>query len=223
MNLRSLLLSLVFAANLSAQVRVINYGFPGENTSELDARLDSALRQFNPNYVVLFAGANDALNEKKFLAANETGAHLKAMVARIKTRGAQAILVTVHDPDLTRLMARHKQEAYGDIPPLQRLAMVNEQVRGVAEIEHVPLAPFSIVLSKAGGTNAELSTDGVHLTAKGYALLAGTVRAQLPKHLPTDAIVLCFGDSLTYGIGVRPPNSSETAETYPSQLRALLH
>jgi acyl-CoA thioesterase-1 len=224
MNLRSLFLSLVFAANLSAQVRVINDGFPRENTSELDARLDSALRQFNPNYVVLFAGANDALNEKKFLAANETGAHLKAMVDRVKARGAQAILVTVHDPDLTRLMARHKQEAYGDIPPLQRLAMVNEQVRGVAQVEHVPLAPFSIVLSKAGGTNAELSTDGVHLTAKGYALLAGTVRAQLPKHLPADAIVLCFGDSLTYGIGVRPPNSSsETAETYPSQLRALLH
>jgi acyl-CoA thioesterase-1 len=79
------------------------------------------------------------------------------------------------------------------------------------------------VLQKAGGANSELSTDGVHLTAKGYGLLATAVRSQLPKNLPGSATILCFGDSLTYGIGVRPANSlSETAETYPAQLRALL-
>lgn len=73
MNLRSFLLSLTFAAHLSAQVRVINDGFPGENTCELDVRLDGALQQFNPDYVVLFAGGNDALNENKFLAARDRG------------------------------------------------------------------------------------------------------------------------------------------------------
>jgi acyl-CoA thioesterase-1 len=69
MNLRSFLLSLVFAVRLSAQVLVINDGFPGENTSELDARLDGSLQKFKPDYVVLLAGGNDALNEKKFSPA----------------------------------------------------------------------------------------------------------------------------------------------------------
>lgn len=223
MNFRCFLLSLVFVAPVSAQVRVINDGFPGENTAELDTRLDEALHQFKPDYVVLFAGANDALNEKKFLPASESGIHLRAMAHRINRSRAQVIMVTVHDPDLTRLMTRHKPEAYGDTPPLQRLALVNEQIRSVAQLEHAPVVPFSTVLQKAGGTNAELSTDGVHLTAKGYALLAVAVRAHLPTNLPCNTTILCFGDSLTYGIGVRPANSlSETAETYPAQLRMLL-
>jgi acyl-CoA thioesterase-1 len=223
MDLRHLLLGLIFTAPVLAQPRVINNGFPGENTAELDARLDTALNQFTPDYVVLFAGTNDALNEQKFLPVEETGKHLEAMARRISKRGSQVILVTVHDPDLTRLMARHKSAAYGDTPPLERVAAVNDQIRRVAKLEHTQLAPFATVLHQAGGANSELSTDGVHLTAKGYGLLASTVRAQLPDHLPANATILCFGDSLTYGIGVRPPNStSESGNTYPAQLRALL-
>ena len=204
-------------------VRVINEGFPGENTAELDARLDGLLDQLKPHFVVLFAGANDALNEKKFLAAEETERHLQAMARRIKKRGARILMVTVHDPDLSRLMARHRPEAYGDTPPLERIAMVNDGIRRTAQMEHAQLVPFDAVLRKAGGANAELSSDGVHLTARGYGILASAVRDQLPKQLPANATILCFGDSLTYGIGVRPPNhSSETENTYPAQLRVLL-
>src|ERR1700755_3097145 len=100
MNLSRFLLSVVFAAQVWAQTRVIGDGFPGENTSELDGRLDGALQQFRPDYVVLFAGVNDALNEKKFLPAVQTQSHLQSMADRIKRHGAQVILVTVHDPDL---------------------------------------------------------------------------------------------------------------------------
>jgi acyl-CoA thioesterase-1 len=85
------------------------------------------------------------------------------------------------------------------------------------------LVPFNAILRNAGGANNDLSTDGVHLTAKGYALLAQAIRKQLPKQLPANTTILCFGDSITYGIGVRPANNApETPETYPSQLRTLL-
>jgi acyl-CoA thioesterase-1 len=207
---------------LAAQVKVINEGFPGENTAELDSRLDDLLTQFQPNFVVLFAGANDALNEKKFLSTQESGDRLDAMTRRIRSHGAQVILVTIHDPDMTRLMARHKPQVYGNQPPLQRVKAVNAQILRVAKTEHTKLVQFATILSKAGGANSRLSTDGVHLTAAGYSLLAAAVRAQLPDHMPANTTVLCFGDSLTYGIGVRPTNgATETAATYPAQLRAL--
>lgn len=223
MRLCLLIVALFSSFSGNAQPRVINEGFPGSNTAELDARLDRALQEFKPTYVVLFVGANDALNEKKFLTPRQTGIHLVAMVQRIEDTGANVVMVTVHDPDVVRLMKRHNPEAYGGTPPLKRLAMVNDRVRDTARRHHAALVPFHKVLRKAGGANTELSTDGVHLTAKGYGMLAAAVRAKLPKHLAANAIVLCFGDSLTYGIGVRPPNNApEPATTYPAQLRVLL-
>jgi acyl-CoA thioesterase-1 len=218
-----LLLALFSAFSGSAQMRVINDGFPGRNTAELDAQLDGALHKFKPTYVVLFAGGNDALNEKKFLPAEQTCAHLEAMVQRIEKTGANVVMVTMHDPDIIRLMKRHDPVIYTGIPPLKRLAMVNVCIRETAKRDHAPLVPFHEVLQKEGGANEELSTDGVHLTAKGYGMLAAAVRAKLPQHLPVNTTILCFGDSLTYGIGVRPLNdASETGQTYPAQLRALL-
>lgn len=64
----------------------------------------------------------------------------------------------------------------------------------------------------------------MHLTAKGYALLARTVRSSLPKHVTQDASVLCIGDSLTYGIGVRPAGgTTESDQTYPAVLQRFLN
>ncbi|MEZ2347070.1 GDSL-type esterase/lipase family protein [Terriglobus sp. RCC_193] len=208
---------------MRAQVRVINDGFPGENTEELDSRIDGALRAYHPQIVVLFVGANDALNDKKLLPSAYTERHLEAMVKSSTATGAQVVMVQIHTPDMVQLMKRHKLEEYEGVGPLQRLAVVNDFIAQVAQKEHTGLVRFGDVLNKAGGANHKLSTDGVHLTAKGYGLLAQAVHLQLPANLPANTTILCFGDSLTYGIGVRPPNGApETPETYPSQLRSLL-
>lgn len=221
--LNILLLSLLASLPLAAQIRVVNDGFPGENTAELDAHLSDALQQVHPQYVVLFAGANDALNDKKLLPIGMTSGRLDAMVKTIEAIGAKAIIVQPHAPDMARLMTRHKLEDYHGIGPLERLAMVNKSIATIAHKDHATLVPFADILKQAGGANKDLSIDGVHLTPKGYGLLAHAIREQLPKQLPADTTILCFGDSITYGIGVRPANNApETPETYPSQLRALL-
>src|ERR1700750_2812484 len=88
MRLRDILLCMIFATSVYGQVRVINDGFPGENTAELDSRLDNALALFTPDYVVVFAGVNDALNERKFLRPSETGSHLQHMADRVKAHRA---------------------------------------------------------------------------------------------------------------------------------------
>jgi acyl-CoA thioesterase I len=219
----ALLLSLVLqTAAAAATPTVINIGYPGFNTAELDAKLDEALQIAKPKYVILMAGANDALNDKKFLSAEQTRLHLQAMVRRAQASGAIVILVTTHDPDLKRLLRRHRPEDYGASSPLDRLAIVNSIVVVVAAQQNVTVVDFHKTLAQAGGANTDLSTDGVHLTAKGYGMLARAVRAKLPEKIPAQDTVLCFGDSLTYGYGVRARNSEETPLTYPSQLRQLL-
>lgn len=206
----------------SASAEVIGLGFPGENTAELDARFDRVLA-LHPAWIVIFAGGNDALNPAKFLAPQETRKNLLDMILRSRQAGARVVLVTMHQPDLARLLKRHAVADYGSKSPTERVRELDDMITALALQNKIPLADFRTTLLAHGGPNPSLSTDGVHLTRAGYGLLAATVRAKLPRHVPRSEPVVCFGDSLTYGIGVRAPgDATESNDTYPAQLRALL-
>jgi acyl-CoA thioesterase-1 len=200
---------------------VINLDFPGANTAELAARFDSALKM-HPKIVVVMAGANDALNPAKLLPPEASRKNLEFMVTRANDTGVQIVLVNLHDPDFARLLARHKLTEYGDTPPEQRVSDINRVLREVALVSGIALGDFHAVLEGKGGATVALSTDGLHLMRDGYALLASAVHTQLPEHDPDSDTIVCFGDSLTYGIGVRAENAPETDDTYPAKLRALL-
>jgi acyl-CoA thioesterase-1 len=208
---------------LVAAVRVINEGVPGESSTEVGLRLDAALKQYKPQFVVIFVGMNDAVNDRKFLSPEQTGGHVDAMIKQSQAIGAAVVIVSVHQPDMVRLLQRHKPEAYDSVSPTQRIDRVNNVLQIIAQRNHATFADFHEALNKAGGADIGMSTDGVHLTAKGYALLASTVRNALPSHIDPESTVLCMGDSLTYGIGVRPVGRApEDAMTYPAQLQSLL-
>jgi acyl-CoA thioesterase I len=215
-------ISILTAAGRAVNGQVMNVGFPGENTAELDARFASLLGM-HPNIVVLMAGANDALNTAKLLPLEVSRAHVQNMITQAQDAGVKLMLVTVHAPDVERLLTRHKVTDYGNNPPQQRMAALNDMLREVAHRNAIPLVDFATVFAANGGASTHLSTDGVHLTRSGYGLLASAVYAELPKPLSSSTKIVCFGDSLTYGIGVRAPgNAAETDDTYPAQLRALL-
>jgi len=205
-----------------AGAEVINLGFPGENTAELDARFDRVLA-LHPAWVVIFAGGNDALNPAKFLAPEVSRENLLHMISRSREAGARVVLVTIHEPDLARLLKRHAVAEYGNKSPAERVRELDAVITALAAQYKIPLADFRSKLLASGGPNLRLSADGVHLTRAGYALLAATVRAKFPHHVPSSKTIVCFGDSLTYGIGVRAPgNAPESNDTYPARLRALL-
>lgn len=213
-------LFIFLAVPLSAQT-VVNSGVPGENSADVLKRTPSVLLANMPAVAVVFVGMNDAANDKKFLSAEQTSANVLEMVKDIEAAGAVPVLVTVHYPDEVQLMARHDVKVYGDKLPAARVDTVNRALETIAREQHVALAGFHDALRLAGGANAVLSTDGVHMTAAGYALLAKTVFAALPGSARNGTVV-CLGDSLTYGIGVRENGASEGQETYPAQLRNLL-
>lgn len=203
-----------------AAMKVINRGIPGQTTAEIDERTETELSNYNPDVVVLFAGMNDAVNDRKFLSPKSSHAHLESVVRKCQHHGSRVVLVTVHQPDTTRLMQRHKPEVYGNRSPEQRIRDLNVEILSVAAQNDLPVVDFASILKEHGGATTEWSTDGVHLTAKGYALLAQAVFMQLQR-MGNVQTVLCLGDSLTYGIGVRKPESPETAETYPSNLSSF--
>jgi lysophospholipase L1-like esterase len=115
-------IALFSSAFLSAQT-VLNSGVPGENSAEVLKRTPSVLQTNKPTLVVVFAGMNDAANDKKLVSPEQTAANVLAIVQDVEAADAVPILVTVHAPDETRLMARHDPKVYGDRLPSQRVPL----------------------------------------------------------------------------------------------------
>ena len=66
------------------------------------------------------------------------------------------------------------------------------------------------------------TTDGVHYTAAGYALLAEAVTGALAGKIKPGQRIVCFGDSLTFGAGAKGAGTIE-GDTYPAKLATFLN
>jgi len=77
--------------------RVINCGVSGELTAGGRRRLPAVLQEYRPDLVVLCHGGNDLLQR---VDAREIAANLGSMIAMIKSRGADVLLVGVPEPRL---------------------------------------------------------------------------------------------------------------------------
>lgn len=204
--------------------RVCNAGFPGENSVQVLQRLPEALAACpHPAFVVLFVGMNDAVNDKRFLQPEQTLAAVTQILKSISAVGGRGLVVTVHMPDEVRLLQRHSPATYGDRSPAQRIQDTNHALRKAALGQGAKVIDFNDVLARAGGATTALSTDGVHLTVRGYQLLANAVASALPK-VASGTTILCLGDSLTYGTGVRAMDAPDAgSDSYPQQLERLLN
>jgi hypothetical protein len=113
----------------TAQVRVLTEVQPGASTAELVPKLKEALKQRKPQVVVLFVGMNDAVNDRKFILPAQTAANPLERVHDSEASGAKVLLVTLHIPDVKRLMQRHSPAAYGNDPPQRRIKETNAASR----------------------------------------------------------------------------------------------
>lgn len=216
---------IILLLNVSLYAAVVcNAGFPGENSAQILRQMPQALAACpNPVAIVVFVGMNDAANGKRLLTPEQTCENVLAILQASKSAGAESLLVTIHQPDRKRLMQRHKAAEYGGRTPDRRVEDANQALRAAARETHSRVVNFNRVLAKAGGADPSLSTDGVHLTEEGYRLLAKAVEQKLPKK-DRHGRILCLGDSLTYGIGVRLPDAPDAGSlSYPQQLQTMLN
>lgn len=194
---------------------VLNKGVSGENSAEGKARFERDVVDQKPDAVLIYFGLNDTLNEPKFLSREVFLANLEWMIDKAREQHIVPLISSIHHPDVARLLERHKPESYAPTGPTAKVDLYNGDIRNLASRKDVPLADFCLALDKAGGASPALSSDGVHLTARGNRLLAATfyrLIMQLP-HRP--AKIVCFGDSVTFGQG------STSAETYPAFLQRM--
>lgn len=213
-------------------LEILNRGIGGNNTQQALARLDADVLASHPTHVVVYFGMNDAINSKNAVPVAMYRTNLLAIVDRIAAAGARPLLVTITPVIEACVLARHDPAFFaGRGGPNGVIEAYNEVVRAVAAERAVPLidlwsafrergepqdAPGSLLRTPASAKIA----DGVHYLATGNRVFAGLVFTALRPTLGSSPRVVCFGDSLTFGVGAVGANTV-TGETYPAFLADL--
>lgn len=218
---------------VSVWAQVINAGVSGNTSADLLKRLDRDVLVRHPHLVVVMVGTNDMLNSEKMLSYDEYEYNLNQMVRRIRSSGAEVVLMSPPPVDTVYLFQRHSRKLYAD-PPNMKLETIRRRMAQIAQTEQLGYLDIYQIFSDHGvhGHNEDQYIrneqnsgvpDGVHPTALGYELIAICLLQYLKNQdiLSEDAKIVCFGDSITYGAGVEHGGTIQ-GENYPAVLSALL-
>lgn len=134
---------------------VVNSGVPGEVSAEGLARLPALLDETQPALVLLCHGGNDFLRRQ---SREETKANLRRMVALIRERGIDVILVGVPEPGL--------------------LLSASPIYAELAEEFQIPCEEEALAEILADRT---LKSDQIHPNGAGYAVLARRLKALIDE------------------------------------------
>ncbi len=229
-----LLLIVLRVGTLSARpfcdsIIVVNKGLGGNNSNELLARLDADVLTLKPNLVVLMVGTNDFLNTKKLVSMEQYQLNLKTIATSIKESGSQLIVMSSPPVDSTFLYQRHDKSLYADVPNIM-LQTVNGMVAKMAletdvfyinlfdkfQSHNIPIHNQDLFIRNEYNSG---SNDGVHPTDLGYHFIAKVIHQFIVKNdeLSSVRTIVCFGDSITKGVGSSKRNS------YPAQLEQMLN
>lgn len=144
-------------------IEVVNAGVSGDTTAGGLRRLDWLLRQ-KPDVVVVGLGGNDGLRGLDVKASEE---NLRRIVRKSQDAGASVLLLGMLIPP-----------NYGP----EYVESFRALYPRVAKETGVELVPF--LLEGVGGDPRLNQPDGIHPTAEGHRVVAGTVLPHLRKLVP---------------------------------------
>lgn len=135
--------------------RVVNASISGETTRAARARLPAALAQHRPDIVIIELGGNDGL---RGIAPAQTRANLAAVIARLRAREIEVLLVGMRLPPN---YGPRYVEAFEAVYP------------ELAQRFGVPLVPF--LLEGVATDPALMQADGIHPRARAQPRILANV------------------------------------------------
>ena len=182
--------------------RVVNQGIPSNNTNDAVKRLDSDVRAYQPDVVILLFGINDSMVDvwrdatKPRVPLATYRENLTAMVRTLKADGAKPILVTPQPMSWTAKLEGlyggppHRETSpYDTKDPMglnATLVDYVQAVRDVAEREKVDLVDLHqrfMAHKTADGRGLEaLLLDGMHPNDQGHRMIADALLPIITTH-----------------------------------------
>jgi lysophospholipase L1-like esterase len=151
----------------------IGRGIGGQTTPQMLVRFRPDVIALQPKVVVILAGTNDIAGNTGPITLEETEGNLASMAELARANGIRVVLSSVmpvsnygHTPEGNPLDMRLKR-------PPEKILELNAWIRKYATVnDHIYLDYFSAMVDGQGMLKKELSMDGLHPNAAGYALMA---------------------------------------------------
>jgi lysophospholipase L1-like esterase len=227
-----LLLSVLFGiANVNAGIKVYNRGIGGCNSAHaLSSRFNREVAPLRARIMILGFGTNDAMNSKSLVEPDAYAANIRKLIKKARENGTEVIALISVGPVIEEYVrTRHKYDFKESLA--ERVNLYNNKLREIAQEDNVVMVDFNQVLT-AHGVNTEASSlirneansgarDGIHLTVAGADELAKAVYKSIKSYVRDGDIIVCFGDSLTLGPGLKGAGTVE-GESYPARLNSIL-
>ena len=149
--------------NDGTSIKLINSSVSGDTTSGGLQRLRRDLQKFDPDYVLIELGGNDALRGYPIKRIKD---NLQTMIALIKNNNSKALLMQIRIPP-----------NYG-----QKYALAFERIYlELASSEEIYFLPF--MLENVGLNPDLMQPDGIHPNAKAQPLIAKDIKKNLDSLL----------------------------------------
>jgi len=148
-------------------------GIGGQTTPQMLVRFRPDVIALSPKVVVILAGTNDLAGNTGPMTVEETEGNLASMAELARASGIKVVLASIlpvsnygHRGD------GQPWDATVDRSP-QKILLLNEWIKKYAADNHlVYLDYFSAMVDDKGMLKREISEDGLHPNAAGYAIMA---------------------------------------------------
>ena len=207
---------------------ILNSGESGNTTKDLLNRIEEEVLGFRPDIVILMVGTNDMLNSSKMLSYETYHDNLKQIISKLGN--TKMVLVSPPTVDDIYLYERHERSFYAQKPNL-KLDSISRIMEALSQSDpNIGFVDIHRVFKemKLPRHNQDRyiqnefnskKRDGVHPTPKGQRLIAKSIFRFLKEGnwLKKNSVIVCFGDSITFGKNVIGEGTS-SGKTYPAYL-----
>lgn len=150
----------------------VNRGISGQTTAQMLVRMMPDVIRLRPAAMILLAGTNDVARNTGPVTMRMITDNIEAMVELAKGRGIQVVLCSVLP--VSDYTARPKT---GQRPPAQIVALNAWLKSYAAKVGAGYVDYYSALVDEKGMLRAEVSGDGLHPNAAGYAVMAPLAEA----------------------------------------------
>jgi lysophospholipase L1-like esterase len=150
----------------------VDRGISGQTTPQMLIRFRPDVIALQPKVVVILAGTNDIAGNTGPMTVEQIEANLVSMAELAKTNKIRVVLASVlpvsnygHDRQGNPLDMRINR-------PPEKIVQLNAWIKKYVEVNgHTYLDYFSAMVDPQGLLQQDLSDDGLHPNAKGYAMM----------------------------------------------------